>query len=134
MLLKKSYATLILIVCMLVACGKKQPDNATSQNPSDNSTAQSAHAGTPTSAPANTPAPAPVPAPEPPPPPPPAPPPKPIIIPSGIVVTVRLQQALSSKTNIQGDPFNATLAEPVTVDGRHIKRDVLKVGQRLILR
>jgi len=117
MLLKKSYATLILIVCMLVACGKKQPDNATSQNPSDNSAAQSAQAGTPASAPANTPAPAPAPAPEPPPPP---PPPKPIIISSGTVLTVRLQQALSSKTNSQGDPFNATLAEPVTVHGQTV--------------
>jgi hypothetical protein len=34
------------------------------------------------------------------------------------VLTVRLQQGVSSKTNHQGDRFEARLAEPVLIDGR----------------
>jgi hypothetical protein len=35
-------------------------------------------------------------------------------------LTVRLQEALSSKTNTQGDPFNATLAQPLVVGGKSV--------------
>jgi hypothetical protein len=44
--------------------------------------------------------------------------PQPIVIPTGTVVTVRTSQALSSKENKPGDTFLATLAQPLSVDGR----------------
>jgi hypothetical protein len=53
----------------------------------------------------------------PPPPPPPAPTPQPIVVPSGTVLTVRVGQALSSKTSQTGQTFLATLAQPVSVGG-----------------
>jgi len=46
--------------------------------------------------------------------------PKPIVVPAGTILTVRLQEALSSKTNSQGDPFNATLAQPLVVGGKSV--------------
>lgn len=56
-------------------------------------------------------------------PPPPAPPvekpkPQPIVVPAGTTLTVRLGQALGSKTSQTGQPFLATLAQPVSVGGR----------------
>lgn len=42
------------------------------------------------------------------------------MIPNGTVLTVRLQQALGSKSNQQGDRFDATVAEPVIVKGKTI--------------
>ena len=55
-----------------------------------------------------------------PPPPPPAekPKPQPIVVPAGTTLTVRVGQALSSKTSQSGQTFLATLAQPVTVGGR----------------
>jgi hypothetical protein len=111
---KKHALVLVLVVAVVVACNKKAPDNANSQ--SQNSSPTQSAQGTPTSA-------APVAAAEPAPTAPealpvPPPPPEPIVIPSGTVLTVRLQQALSSKTNTEGDPFNATLAKPLTVNGK----------------
>jgi len=47
----------------------------------------------------------------------PAPPP-PLVIPSGTELTVRLETALGSKTSNEGDPFEATVAEPVMADGK----------------
>ncbi|MGB6676676.1 MAG: BON domain-containing protein [Terriglobales bacterium] len=52
-----------------------------------------------------------------PPPPPPAPTPQPIVVPSGTMLTVRVGQALSSKTSQTGQTFLATLAQPVSVGG-----------------
>ena len=40
---------------------------------------------------------------------------KPIVIDAGTVLTVTLDQAVSSKTNNAGDPFDASLAAPVAV-------------------
>lgn len=52
---------------------------------------------------------------------PPAPPkPKSIVIPSGTVLTVRLQQELGSKSSKEGDRFEAELAEPVVVNGKTV--------------
>jgi BON domain len=53
-----------------------------------------------------------------PPPPPPAPKPQPIVVPSGAMLTVRLGQALSSKTSQSGQTFLATLAQPVSIGGK----------------
>jgi hypothetical protein len=55
-----------------------------------------------------------------PPPPPPVekPKPQPIVVPAGTTLTVRLGQALSSKTSQTGQTFLATLAQPISVGGR----------------
>ena len=44
--------------------------------------------------------------------------PQPIVIPAGTVLTVRTGQALSSKNSQSGQPFLATLAQSVSVEGR----------------
>jgi hypothetical protein len=54
------------------------------------------------------------------PPPPPPPPPKPVVIPSGTVLTVRLAQAVGSKASQTGERFQASLAEPVAVNGKTV--------------
>src|ERR1700746_3246424 len=54
------------------------------------------------------------------PPPPPPPPPKPVIIPAGTVLTVRLGQPLGSKTSPTGTVFSATMANPITIDGKMV--------------
>jgi len=51
-------------------------------------------------------------------PPPPEEKPQPIVVPAGTVFVVRTSQGLSSKTSQAGQPFSATLAQPVTVGGR----------------
>lgn len=43
-----------------------------------------------------------------------------ITIPEGTVITVRLGETLSSKTSNAGDGFAATVAQPVSVDGRTV--------------
>ncbi len=52
--------------------------------------------------------------------PPPAPKPAPIVIPAGKVLTITVDQDISTKTNASGDAFAASLAEPVTVDGQNV--------------
>lgn len=49
---------------------------------------------------------------------PPPPPPPPIVVPTGTTLTVKLGQALSSKTSQSGQTFLATVAQPVSVGGR----------------
>ena len=44
--------------------------------------------------------------------------PQPIVVPAGTALTVRLGQALSSKTSQPGQTFLATVAQPVSVEGR----------------
>jgi hypothetical protein len=44
--------------------------------------------------------------------------PQPIVVPAGTVLTIRTEQALSSKTSQAGQTFLATLAQPVSVEGR----------------
>ena len=44
--------------------------------------------------------------------------PQPIVIPAGTVLVVTTSQALSSKTSQSGQTFLATLAQPVSVEGR----------------
>jgi hypothetical protein len=50
----------------------------------------------------------------------PPPAPAPIVIPAGKVLTVTVDQDISTKTNTSGDAFAASLAEPVTVDGQNV--------------
>lgn len=45
-------------------------------------------------------------------------PPPPVVVPAGTMLTVRLNQALSSKSSQTGQTFLATLAQPVSVQGR----------------
>jgi hypothetical protein len=44
--------------------------------------------------------------------------PQPIVVPSGTVLTVITSQGLSSKTSQAGQTFLATLAQPISVEGR----------------
>jgi hypothetical protein len=44
--------------------------------------------------------------------------PKPLVVPAGTVLTVRLGQAVGSKISSPGQTFTATLASPVSVDGK----------------
>ena len=55
-----------------------------------------------------------------PPPPPPVevPKPQPIVVPAGTTLTVKTDQALSSKSSQEGQTFLATLAQPVSVKGK----------------
>jgi hypothetical protein len=53
--------------------------------------------------------------------------PAPIRIAAGKVLTVSLDQTISTKENSSGDRFQASLAEPVTVDGN----TVLRTGTRV---
>ena len=46
-----------------------------------------------------------------------------IVIPEGTVITVRLGNTLSSKTSSAGDGFTATVAQPVTVDGKTVIKE-----------
>lgn len=48
----------------------------------------------------------------------PQPPPPPIVVPAGTVLTVTIDQSISTKTSASGDSFAASLAEPVTVAGQ----------------
>ena len=41
----------------------------------------------------------------------------PVVIPQGTLLTVSIDQSISTKDNSEGDRFAASLAEPVTVDG-----------------
>jgi hypothetical protein len=53
--------------------------------------------------------------------------PQPIVIRAGKILSVTVDQSISSKTANNGDHFDASLAEPVTVDGQ----EVLPAGTRL---
>lgn len=52
------------------------------------------------------------------PPPPPPPPPKPITVPAGTILTVRIDQALGSKTSQTGGTFTGTMANPISIGGK----------------
>jgi hypothetical protein len=54
------------------------------------------------------------------PPPPPPLPPQPVVVPTGTVLTVRLVQPLSSKTSQAGGTFSATMANPITIEGKTV--------------
>jgi hypothetical protein len=45
---------------------------------------------------------------------------KPVTLPEGTVLTVRLNEKVSSKESSSGDRFTATVAQPVQVDGKDV--------------
>lgn len=45
---------------------------------------------------------------------------KPVPVPAGTTLTVKLDQAVGSKISEDGEPFTATLANPIVVDGKEI--------------
>ncbi len=47
-------------------------------------------------------------------------PPRPLIVPAGTVLTVRLGQSVGSKISTAGQTFTATVASPVTVEGKAV--------------
>jgi hypothetical protein len=51
---------------------------------------------------------------------PPPPPPQPVVVPTGTILTVRLVQPLSSKTSQAGGTFSATMANPITIEGKTV--------------
>jgi hypothetical protein len=80
--------------------------------------------------------PAPVPAPQvqrpPQPPPQPPPPQRQVTLPAGMTVPVRLNGSLSTDHSMAGDPFHASLAEPLIVDGLVIAERGARVEGRVI--
>ena len=50
----------------------------------------------------------------------PPPPPQPVVVPTGTVLAVRLVQPLSSKTSQAGGSFTATMANPITIEGKTV--------------
>ncbi len=106
------FATLAVF---MAACTKKPSPTSTADHPESASDSNSTTAAAPV--PTET---QPVPSAIVQPPPPPPPPPPPIVIPSGTVLTVRLQQAVGSKTSQQGDRFDATMAQAVVVKGEPV--------------
>jgi hypothetical protein len=49
---------------------------------------------------------------------PPPPPPKPVIVPAGTVLTIRLGQALGSKTSQVGTAFTGSVSTPISIGGK----------------
>jgi hypothetical protein len=45
---------------------------------------------------------------------------KPVVVPTGTVITVRLGQTVGSRTSKSGDSFDATVAEPVQINGKAV--------------
>lgn len=97
------------VAVLLALCGCNRPSTSsngdTSAANSSNETAQNSSAASP--------APAPVPAP-------------PVVIAAGKLLTVTIDQRVSTKTSHSGDAFAASLAEPVAVNGK----TVLPAGTR----
>ncbi|MBV9887211.1 MAG: hypothetical protein JO119_11745 [Acidobacteria bacterium] len=48
----------------------------------------------------------------------PVPPPKPLVIPAGTIISVTLDQPVGSKISTPGSAFAATVAAPISIDGR----------------
>ena len=58
--------------------------------------------------------------------------PQEIVVPSGTAITVRLQNAVSSATSHPGDEFEATLDQPIMVDGQTIAPEGAHVLGRVV--
>jgi len=107
---KESIVRGLAAVALLALFGCNHSNSASSQNSNSNSGPSSSSSSAPANAANGTSAP-PAPAPAPPP---------PIVIPAGKVLTVTVDQDISTKTNSSGDRFLASLAEPVRVDGETV--------------
>jgi hypothetical protein len=112
---RSSWALTIVLLFTLAACNSnKSAENSAAQNSASNSSGGNASGGGNATTSSNSSAPAPAATPAPPPPPP------PVVVAAGTNVTVRLVDGLSSKTSSPGDPFSATLEDPVVVDGNTV--------------
>jgi hypothetical protein len=58
--------------------------------------------------------------------------PEQIVIPSGTAITVRLQSTVSSATSHAGDEFEATLDEPIVIDGKTVAAEGSQVMGRVL--
>jgi hypothetical protein len=58
--------------------------------------------------------------------------PEQIVIPSGTAITVRLQSSVSSATSHAGDEFDATLDQPLVVDGKTVAAEGTQVTGRVL--
>jgi len=58
--------------------------------------------------------------------------PQEVIIPSGTAITVRLQNAVSSATSAPGDQFEATLDQPIVIEGQTIASEGAHVFGRVV--
>src|SRR6185437_1758631 len=58
--------------------------------------------------------------------------PQEVVIPSGTAITVRLQNAVSSATSRPGDEFEATLDQPITVNGQTVAPEGTHVIGRVV--
>ncbi|HWG58884.1 MAG TPA: hypothetical protein VN661_07530 [Candidatus Acidoferrales bacterium] len=100
--------SLVLVAFLVLAgCGKSSnaPNPTADNNSGASDSAASAPASTSTAQaePAAKPAPA-----------------SPIVVPAGKVLVVTVDQEISTKTSQEGDRFDASLAEPVTVNGMQV--------------
>src|SRR6266550_5979784 len=105
---RKLLVCLLFALLVLAACSKNKStadNSASSPAPSADNASPATNAAPPPVAEA---------------PPPPPPPPKPVVIPAGTVITVRLGNAVGSKTSTAGDRFQAALAEPIVVGGKTV--------------
>ncbi len=98
----------LMALSLLVACGEKTsvPASSTDASKADASKADGSKAGS-GGAPGASNASKTVPA-------------EAVTIPAGTVIVARLGQSLGSKTSHSGESFTATVAEPVTVDGKTV--------------
>jgi len=101
----------LFLVLSLVGCNSKPADNTTTSSDTNQPSATNAPAPSATNSGAASKA-----APNKPM----AEAPKPVVIPAGTIITVRLGDALSSKTSQAGQAFTATVAEAVQVDGKDV--------------
>jgi len=92
----------IVAMILLAGCSgsSKSPNSATNSGSGNASNSSSPNSASAPSAPQ------------------PPPPPPPIVVPAGTILTVTIDQPISTKTNSSGDAFPASLAEPVTVAGQ----------------
>ena len=87
------------LLLLFAGCSHSGTSPATSSDSSSNSATSNPGAATPT---------------------PPPPTPAPTVVPAGTMLTVTLDQTVGTKNNQSGDRFDASLAAPITVDGKEI--------------
>ena len=107
MRVKSATLAMVVFLLLLAGCSKKPEETSNATTPSGTTAGTTAPAPG-SAAPASTAQP-------------PAPPaPQAVTLPEATVITVRLNEKVSSKDNSSGDRFTATVAEPVQVDGKDV--------------